>query len=514
MKPANKVILNTGILYAQLIIGVVIGLFTTRIVLDALGETNFGIYMLVAGVVGMLGILNSNMANTSMRYMAHSMGSGNKDTIRKTFNTTLYLHFIIGAIVIVLMQIGGWIMFAYLLNIPPDKIFEAKVVFHFMVITTFVTVISVPYDAVINAHENMLVLALVEILGHVLRLGVAIYLTYSQANLLILYGFLLLLIQVLLRIIKQWYSSARYDECKIRFKLYVDKALAKKILSFSGWNLFGSIGAMSVTQIRGVLLNMFFGVSLNAAEGISASAANQVNMVSVSMTRALNPQLQKSEGSGNRERMLRITEVGTKFSVFLFALFAIPILFEATFLLNLWLKNVPDFAVIFSQILLANMMLEKFTFQITEAIRAVGDIKRFQVTETFFRVLNVPVAYLAFTVGANPTSIYIIAFAISIVVFFNRLYFGRKIAGIRIKSFLRNGVATVFFPLVLASSVLFLGPTILNEGILRFLALSVFFMIILTALFWLFGLQVEERKRIRSIITVSLERFKLNERKR
>lgn len=514
MQPANRVILNTGILYAQLIIGLAIGFITTRIVLDALGETNYGIYMLVAGVVGLLGILNSNMANTSMRYMAHSLGSGSKETIRKTFNTTLYLHFIIGAIVIVLMEVGGYIMFEYLLNIPPDKFFEAKAVFHFMVITTFVTVISVPYDAVINAHENMLVLALVEIFGHVLKLGVAIYLTISESNLLILYGFFMLLIQVVLRVIKQWYSKVKYDECKIRFKEYVDKDLVKKILSFTGWNLFGSIGAMAVTQIRGVLLNMFFGVSLNAAEGISKTATDQVNMVSANMTRALNPQLLKSEGSGNRERMLRITEVGTKFSAFLFALFAIPVLFEANFLLNIWLKDVPEFAVIFSQILLANMMLEKFTFQITEAIRAVGNIKRFQVTETFFRVLNVPIAYLTFKAGANPISIYVIGFTISVVIFFNRLYFGRKIAGIRIKRFLQNGVSSVFFPLIFASSILLLGSAILEEGILRFLLLSVCYMIILTVIFWFFGLHAEERKKIRSIINVSLERFKLNEGKR
>ena len=508
MKPANKVILNTGILYAQLIIGVVIGLFTTRIVLDALGETNFGIYMLVAGVVGMLGILNSNMANTSMRYMAHSMGTGDKEIIRKTFNTTLFLHFIIGAIVIVLMQIGGWLMFEYLLNIPPDKIFDAKVVFHFMVLTTFVTVIFVPYDAVINAHENMLALALVEILGHVLKLGVAIYLTISQSNLLILYGFFMLLIQVLLRIIKQRYSKAKYDECKIRFRAYVDKDLLRKILSFTGWNLFGSVGAMSVTQVRGVLLNMFFGVSLNAADGISRAAGDQVNMVPVSMIRALNPQLFKSEGGGNRERMLRITEVGTKFSAFLFALFAIPILFETSFLLNLWLKNVPDFAVIFFQILLANMMLEKLTFQITEAIRAVGRIRAFQVTETTLMVLSVPVAYFAFKTGFEPYAIYAIGIIVSSLLFFNRLYFGRRIAGLIITDYLKNAVLPIFIPLLLSLIVAITFNNILPEGFLRLALVTLGFCVSLTVSFWFLGVRGEEKDILRGLATSFLNKVR------
>ncbi len=500
MKTAKRVIFNTGILYAQLIIGMVIGLFTTRIVLNALGQTNYGIYMLVAGVVGMLGILNSNMTNTSMRYMAHSLGSGNKETIRKTFNTTLYLHSIIGAIVIVLMEVGGWIMFDYLLNVPPDKIFEAKVVFHFMVITTFVTVISVPYDTVINAHENMLFLALVDTFGNILKLGVAICLTFSHSNLLILYGFLMLAVQVLLRIIKQWYAKINYDECKKQFKKYVDKYLIKEILTFTGWNLFGSLAAISVSQLRGILLNMFFGVSLNAAEGISKTASNHVNMVSVSMTRAINPQLIKSEGGGDRKRMLRITEISTKFSVFLFAAFAMPVILEANYLLNIWLKNVPEYAVIFCQLLLLTMLIEKFTFQITHSIRAVGKIREFQVTETLLAVLSVPVSYFAFKAGFGPPAIYVIGILLTCFVFLTRLYFGKKIAGINLKNYLTNGVFSIAFPIILATSLTLAIHLKSEKGLLRLIMVTGSYFTFLTTSFWQWGLKAEEKERLKSVI--------------
>lgn len=513
MKSANKVIFNTGVLYGQLIISMAIGLFTTRIVLDALGETNYGIYMLVAGVVGILGILNSNMANTSMRYMAHSLGTNDKKTIQKTFNTTLILHFVIGAIVVILMQIGGWLMFEYLLNIPDDKVFDAKMVFQFMVITTFITVISVPYDAVMNSHENMLALSLVDILGSVLKLGVAIYLTFSEANLLILYGFLILVIQLILRVIKQWYSRMKYEECKIRLRGYVDKTLMKSILSFTSWNLFGSLGALAVTQVRGVILNMFFGVSLNAAQGIAQSASTPVNMVSESMTRAINPQLTKSEGGGDRQRMLRITEISTKYSVFLFALFAIPVLLEAKFLLNLWLKEVPEYAVVFFQLSLITMFIEKFTFQITHAIRAVGIIKKFQVTETMFRILNIPLAYLAFKVGYEPYSIYIIGVFISLIVFFNRLYFGKIITELNLLAYMKHAMLPVLVPLVISLTVAIVLHLNMLEGLFRLILVSLIFFILLSIGFWQLGITINERKTFISIMYKVLDRVKYKYKK-
>lgn len=508
MKSANKVIFNTGVLYGQLIISMAIGLFTTRIVLDALGETNYGIYMLVAGVVGMLGVLNSNMSNTSMRYMAHSLGTGDRETSLKTFNTTLFLHFVIGIIVIMIMEIGGLLMFDYLLNIPDDKVFDAKVIFHFMVLTTFVTVIAVPYDAVMNSHENLLALALVDILGYVLKLGVAIYLTYRETHLLIFYGFLMLVVQVMQRVIKQWYSKIKYDECKIRFRRYVDKKLMRSILNFTGWNLFGSIGSTFVTQVRGIFLNMFFGVTLNTAEGIAKSATSQINKVSVSMTRAINPQLIKSEGGGDRKRMLRITVISTKFSIFLFALFAIPVILETNYLMQLWLKEVPEYAVVFTQIILIAMFIEKFTFSITDTIRAIGKIRNFQVAETSFRILNIPLGYLVFKMGYSPIAIYIISMIISILIFGNRLYFGKKIAGIIIPNYLKNAVKPVLFPLLIAGSLSFLVHFYMIESFTRFFLVTFAFMSLLTLTFWFWGLMDEERAKFKEIVLTVYYRYK------
>lgn len=509
MKAADRVVFNTGVLYAQLIIGMLLGLFTTRIVLDALGETNYGIYMLVAGVVGMLGILSTNMSGTSLRFMAISIGSGDHEKARKTFNSTLFLHFIIGAAVILVMEAGGWLMFEYFLNIPTDRVYDAKVVFHFMVITIFVAVISVPYDAVMNAHENLLALALVEIFGHVLRLGVAVYILYSDANVLILYGFLIFLIQLILRVIKQWYSKVKYDECKIRFRDYVDKSVIKSILAYTGWNVFGSLGSLAITQIRGVILNMFFGVSLNAAQGISQKASSQVNMVSVSLTRAINPQLIKSEGGGNRSRMLHITEISTKYSLFLFALFALPVFIEADYLLNLWLKEVPEFTIIFVQLTLLAIFIEKLTFQITHAIKAVGVIRNFQIAETSFILLNIPLTYLVFKLGYSPVATYLVGILVSLLLSGVRFFYGKKVANLYIGSYLRNAVVPILIPMTLAVIITLPVYLFMSENILRFIMVLIINLVIISISFWMFSLNNDEKSKFKIILTKVLNQKNL-----
>jgi len=509
MKPGDKIIFNTGVLYVRLLIGIGIGLFTTRLVLGALGETDFGIYTLVAGVVGMLGILNSSMSNAAMRFMAHSLGTDNEDTIRKTFNTTLFLHFVIGFFIVIIMEVAGLLMFEYLLNIPEGKLIDAKIVFHFMVLTTFITIISVPYDAVINAHENILALSLVDILIYVLKLATAIYLTKSDANLLVLYGLLMLLIQILSRIIKQWYSRSRYQECKINFRAYTDKELSKRILSFSGWNLLGSISAISVTQVRGILLNMFFGVLLNSADGISRKASDQVNLVSVNMTRALNPQLVKSEGSGNRSRVLRLNEIATKFSVYLFAIFAIPVIFEANYLLNLWLKVVPEFSVIFCQLILIGLFIDKFTFEIGTTIRAVGKIRNFQIAETIPILFNIPITYAVFKMGYPPYSIFFVNIFMALIAACVRLSFGKRVAGMDVYSFLKNGVLPVLFPLFLATLAASIPQFLVEESFLRLCITTISFLLMITTSFWFLGLNEDESKKIKQIVYSVVQKVKL-----
>jgi O-antigen/teichoic acid export membrane protein len=501
MNVGTRVVFNTAVLYIRLFIAFGIGLFTTRLVLAALGEIDYGIYALVGGVVAMLGILNSSMSNASMRFMAHSLGTGDQEIIRKTFNTTLLLHFVIGIFVIILMEAGGWFIFNYLLNLPEAKISDAWMVFHFMVITTFISIISVPYDAVMNAHENILALSLVDLLGYVLKLAIAIFLTYSDGNLLVLYSFFIMLTHFVLRIIKQLYSSKKYSECRLLLRTGFDSDLSFSILSFTGWNLLGSIAAMSVGQVRSILLNMFFGVTVNAADGISKTATAQVNMVSVNMTRALNPQLVKSEGSGNRERMLRFTELATKYSIFLFALIAIPVALEANYLINSWLKDVPEYTSIFFQLVLLSLFIDKFTFEIGTAIRAVGIIRNFQIAEMTPLLFSIPIGYFVFRLGYPPYTIFAVTIVLGCVSGIVRLYYGKVIASMSLISFFNNGILPVLLPLFLSISISLLVITTMEEGIVRLIVTVFTSFIVILISFWFLGINKDETVRLKAIFS-------------
>lgn len=506
MKNAKKVVFNTGVLYIRLIIGLLVGLFTTRLVLEALGETDYGIYMLVAGVVAMLGILNSNMSNTSMRFIAHSLGSNNKKHLIQTFNTTIILHFAVALLVVLIMLIGGYFLFEFIINIPENRIYEAKVVFGCMLLTTLITVISVPYDALINAHENLLILSLAEIFGDLLKLAIAVYLLYSNSNLLIKYGILMLVVQILLRLIKQWYCRVKYDESKFVIKAY-NKKILKTILNFTGWNLLASVGAMAVTQARGLILNIFFGVRINTSEGIARSGSIALNMVSTNLTGAINPQMVKSEGAGNRERMKYIIGVSTKYSIFLFSLFAIPVLFESNLLLEIWLNEVPDYTVVFLQITILHMLVEKFTFPITDAIRAVGNIRNFQITETLLFISNIPIGYFIFKMDYGPESIYIVGIVLSFFILINRLYFGKIIVGIKPLEFLNRAVIPTLGVVLLASSFTLIPYFILDSGILRLCVIVIIFVPLYSILFWWICNKKSERMQILKILNSFREKI-------
>ena len=217
MKTANRIIVNTAVSYMALLCRMIVGLFSVRLILQALGEVDYGVFVIVAGIVAVLDILNSNMSNTSMRFLAYSLGK-NEDEIITTFNSTLVIHYFIGIMTIIALEIGGWIMFDYIVNIPPDRMNDAKIVYQFMVVSTFITVISVPYDAVTNAHEKIWMLSLFDILDLCLILLMALSLSLFEDHRLIIYAFSLMMIKIVMRFIKVIYAKRKFEDAKESYR--------------------------------------------------------------------------------------------------------------------------------------------------------------------------------------------------------------------------------------------------------------------------------------------------------
>ena len=507
MKNANKIVFNTFILYLKIIFNIVVTFYTTRVILDCLGQEDYGIWSLIGGLIALFSVVYSAMTTASMRFMSHSLGTGDQNLINKTFSTSLLLHIVIGLIFVLVIEFSGIFMFKYMLNIPIHKISDAWYVFHMTIVITFLYIITVPYDAVLNSHENILALDIFDVIGIILRIFIVFYISTLKGNLLIIYSILTMLNQLLLMLAKQYYSFKKYNECNFNFRLNYDSEFMKKIVSFTLWNFFGSVAAVSSNHFKGLILNMFYGVSLNTPNGIASNVSGQIGVFSNSMTMAINPQLVKSEGGGDRVRMLQLTSSATKFSIFIFMLLALPIFLELPLLLKLWLKNVPDYTVVFCRLILIYMLLEKMTFEITNAIRAVGDVKRFQLIETMIQISNIPLSYLFLKIGFQPTVIYIITIFITVSITFERLYFGKILLNLNAKEFLLKSVFPPMMVLIVSSILCYPIQLLLQENVFR-LFVSLFTTSLLSiAMFMIWGLTSQEKTIFLSLITQIKTKF-------
>ncbi len=509
MNNNNRIIYNTLVKYSELLLSIILGVLIMRFILQSLGAEDYGIYMVVAGAIAMFSVLSGSMSSAAMRFMANSLGKTDIEVAKKTFNTTISIHLALGLLLVLFLELGGWLMFEWILNIPDTKIADAKIVYQFMVVTAFIEVLIVPFDAIINAHENLLFLGITNIIWQILKLLIAIFLLFSEGNKLIEYGLLMAVSTLAIMLIRFLYCRFKYEESKVLIRASFDKSLAKSMFSFTGWEMLASLSALAVTQLRGILINMFFGVRLNAGEGIAKSVNAYANNVSIGITNAITPQMNKSEGAGDRARLIRLTNVGVKFTTFMFALVALPILLEIPFILKVWLTEVPDFAPIFCQLCITLQLISKLTWQIGNAIRAVGDIKFYRIFGASMSFISIVVAYLLLKMGGGPTTIFYVEIVISIITGGITLIFGKNIVGIQPWKFIRETTLPVLVPFLLSLLIGIGIQYLMVDGWLRLVTVSIASMLPFSLMFWFFGIQESEKTTLRDVLNQMLTKFHL-----
>ena len=498
MGTANRVAKNTLILYARMGITMFISLYATRLVLAALGASDFGIFNVVGGAVAMLTFLNAAMAQASQRFMSYAQGEGDEGKQVKIFNVSVLLHLIIGIVLVVVLEIAGYFLFNGVLKIEPERMKVAKLIYHFLVASTFVKVISVPYDAVINAHENMLFVAILGIVEAVLKLAIALFITYTGMDKLASYGFLMAALAILLLLTSRIYCHKKYSEVRINIIKYYDKSLFKEMTNFGGWSFLGSAVSMLSTYGQGIVINMFFGTIVNAAQGVANQINGQLGAFSTMMLKALNPIIVKSEGAGNREMMLRASMTGSKVSFSLLAFFSIPIIIEMPFILGLWLKEVPEYAVIFCRLLLIKNMIEQLFITLSTSISATGIIKWYQISISALAILPLLVSYFLFRFGFSPETIYV-AFIIQVLIrsFGIVLHYARKLCGLDVKYFLKEIIIRNGGIALISSLPALLLFYFFDAGLLRLAFVISGYSITFIIMFLLFGLNAYEKDIVR-----------------
>ena len=500
MQTGIKVVKNIGILYIRVGLSVFISLYSTRLILSALGENDFGIFNVIAGAVVMLTFLNAAMSASSLRFMSYAQGEGNITKLKNIFNVSIIIHAAVAIILFFILEGAGYFLFEYVLDIPENRIKVANLIFHFAVISTVFTIFSVPYDATLNAHENMLFIAILAFINVVIKLLIAIYVTYTSYDKLVSYGILMVLLSGLLFIIRYCYCSNKYAECHINIRKYFNKPLFNKMTTFAGWSFLATSTSMLSSYGQGLVINKFFGTLANAAQGVAVQLGAQITGLASVLLKALNPVIAKSEGAGNRDLMLKASIMGSKVTFFLLMFFFIPLLLETPFILSLWLKKVPEFAVVFCQLFIIRSLIEQLFITLVTSISAVGDIKRYKIIASILCVWPLIVSYILFARGFPVYYIYIVFIIYSILDSIIILYFSKKICGLSILYFIKNNVirGVGSFIIVLISS--YIPILFMNEGFYRFyfiisINIATYFGTVL-----LIGFNIKERQDIIQIM--------------
>lgn len=403
----KRIAKNTLLLYMRMLFMMLIGLYTSRVVLNTLGVSDFGIYNVVGGVVAIFSFIKGSLNGATSRYITIELGKGNDLQLQRIFSISLIIHALFSLLIVLIAEtIGLWFL-THEMQIPEERMNAALWVYHSSILTAVTMMMSAPYNAVIIAHERMNAFAYISILESVLKLSIVFMLPAFPTDKLALYAILIALVQLLIRMCYQNYCLKHFRET--RFRWYWDSKLFKEVLAYMGWTLNGNLAVVGYTQGLNVLLNLFFGSVVNAARGIAAQVEGVVKSFCLNFQTALNPQLTKTYAQGNLSHMHQLIVLSSKFSFFLLYFLSLPIILEINPILNWWLGIVPEHTVCFVRLVLISSMLSAIANPLVTSIHATGNIKRFQIIEGSILLSIVPISYLFLkTSSVPPETVFII----------------------------------------------------------------------------------------------------------
>ena len=499
--PVNKqtIAKNTFMLYIRMILVMAATLFSTRIVLKNLGVEDYGIYNVVAGIVTMFAFLNSSMSGATQRFLTFELGLNDNNRANVVFCQSVVIHILIAVLILVLAEtIGLWFVYNKL-TIPDERFTAAMWVYQIAILSFLFTVVNVPYQASIIAHEDMSVYAWGSILDVALKLGVAYLISISPYDKLIFYSFLLLLTTIVMFLFYMIYCKRHYTECKCRF-LFEEKKFSE-MFSFAGWNIIGNLSFALRSQGSNILLNMFFGPSVNAARGVAQQVEGAVENFVLNFQTASNPQIIKSYALKEYDESTRLVCQCSKFSFFLMIIIGIPILFQADYILTVWLTEVPEYTVIFVNLILLSGIVDSVSKALITYIKATGNVKWYQIIQGGFYILTLPVIYVFLKLGYSPVYSMMIILVFTVLGTFLRLYLVHRVAGeFPVMYFVR----TVLLPAVVVGAASF-GVCFLfsymssTDSFVSLLYNTLSMFVLIAAILWLLGLNKDERLYLRKV---------------
>lgn len=410
----KRIAKNTLLLYFRMLIMLIIGLYTSRIVLNSLGVIDFGIYNVVGGVVAMFGFLTNSMGGATSRYITYYLGVGNIQLLKNIFGNIKTIHFILAILILIICETIGLYFFYCKLQIPQERITASFWVYQFSVLASIISVLNIPYNALIISHEKMSTFAYITLADSILKFASALLLTVLTSDKLIIYGLCILCIQLVDQYIYTSFCKKYFEETNSKYQY--DKNIFKKIFSYAAWTMNGNLAVIGYTQGLNILLNLFFGTAINAARGIAIQVQNICQQFCTNFQMALNPQLTKSYAQGKLEYMHSLIIKSSKFSFYILSFIITPLIFETHIVLQTWLGIVPEHTINFLRLILITSLIYSLSNPIVVSVHATGRIKKFQIIEGSILLTIVPISYVALKYfKVQPEIVFIIHILIEII---------------------------------------------------------------------------------------------------
>jgi O-antigen/teichoic acid export membrane protein len=470
-----------------------VSLYTVRIVLNTLGTTDYGIYNVVGGIVTMFSFLSGTMGSASQRFFAFELGKKDYVRLKQIFGLTFLIYIGIAILILLLAEtIGLWFLNTQM-NIPLGRMEVANWVYQFSVFSFIMTVITIPYNASIIAHENMKMYAYVGIIEVILKLIVAYMLGQFLFDKLKLYAVLTFFTTLIITFIYYTYCKKRYKECSFNFYLdYSDRKLIGSLILYSGWNIIGSIAMILKNQGINILLNIFYGPVVNTARAISSQIYGVLVQFVTNLYSSSKPQITKYYAQSDMESMWKLVFSSTKFSYFLFMIMSIPFFFEIEFILKLWLNNIPQYTPWITRLILIGFMLEALSNQLITTLQAANKLKEFQLYSVSILLLNLPISFILLKIGASPYIPFVISIIITIIYMIPQVIITKKEVNLPTKLYLKEILKLLLVTLLSVIAPYFLYK-IMDSGIIRLITVVIISLFSSIIFIWNIGLDSQEK---------------------
>jgi len=500
----TRIAKNTLMLYFRHIVIMLVSLYTVRVVLEILGVEDFGIFNVVGGVVVLFNFLNGAMTNATQRFLNFALGQNDTERARNVFSVSIVIHALIAVAVVALAQTVGLWFFFNVLNIPPERQTAAFFVYQFSVASTVINVMQVPYRATIIAYEKMSFFAWLSIVEAVMRLGIVFLLPVILFDSLMLYPFLLCITGIVVLFIHKFYCNRQFETA--RFRYCKDKELIQQLLRFSGWSVFVGVANLSKDHGTNVLLNVFHGVMVNAAMGIASQVNSAVFQFVRNFQTAFKPQIVKLYSAGDYDGFMHLVFRTSKVSFCLLLFFVLPLYINADFVLGLWLVGTPEYAVVFTQLILLSSLFMAIAGPLWMSIQATGDIKKYSLIISCFVFANLPLSLLLLWMGFSPVWVLILRVGLEALILVWRIFFLSGRINLPIASFFCGVIVP---SLVIAGVSSFITTFVYNlfvNGWIRLIISSIVSTVNISCLMYLIGLNGREKILLRNWITRKIRR--------